>query len=219
MTLTNMINSPVAGSMTDSRLQTYTYTTTAAAAGAYEVISTVSVANYPGLMNSIYVTTNNLLFKFEYTRDAVTWHTSIEDYPIAAAAYAQLTAVRNAIQYRVSVKPAVAGNHGSCTWILTESKVVIPPEYRSAFAYESLTITSATAVALTAVTAAGAFTANVTIEGNPIRVRWDGTAPTTSEGHLLQSGDSLKLDFTADIWKFRAIATGANATIRVTYSR
>jgi hypothetical protein len=170
-------------------------------------------------MNSIYVTTNNLLFKFEYTRDAVTWVTSIEDYPIAAAGNAQLSTIRQAVQYRVSVKPAVAGAHGSCTWILSVSGIIIPPEYRSAFNYESLTITNAAAVALTPATAQGAFTANITVEDNPIRVRWDGTAPTTSEGHLLQSGDSLKLDFTADIWKFRAIATGANSKLRVTYSK
>jgi hypothetical protein len=219
MTLTSILNGPVAGSMAPNRMETYTYTTTAAAAGAYEVIGTVATANYPGVCNSIYVTTNNLLFKFEFTRDGVTWLTSIEDYPIAAAGNAQLSAVRQAIQYRVSVKPAVAGNHGSCTWIFSASQVILPPEYRSAFAYEALAITNAAAVPLTVATAQGAFTANITVEGNPVRVRWDGTAPTTTEGHLLQSGDSMKLDFTADIWKFRAIATGANATLRVTYSR
>lgn len=216
MALTSIINGVAAGGMAPSRMETYTYTTTV---DTYEVIATVTVSGFPGLMNSIYVTTNNLLFKFEYSRDGVTWVTSIEDYPISAAANAQLSAIRQAILYRVSVKPAVAGAHGSCTWMLSVTGIIVPPEYRSAFNYESLTITSAAAVALTTATAQGAFTANITVEDNPIRVRWDGTAPTTSEGHLLQSGDSLKLDFTADIWKFRAIATGANAKIRVTYSK
>jgi hypothetical protein len=216
MTITSMYNLASAGAMSDARTSTFTHTTTV---DTYEVIATVSVAGFPALSNNIYVTTNNLLFKFEYTRDNVTWHTSIEDYPIAAAGNASLTAIRQALYYRVSVKPAAAGVHGSCTWILSVSKIILPPEYRGAYAYESLTITNAVAVSLTVATGGGAYTANITVEGNPIRVRWDGTAPTTSEGHLLQSGDSLKLDFTADIYHFKAIATGANATIRVTYSR
>ena len=216
MTLTSINNIPAAGSMADGRVEVYTYTTTA---DAYTVIATVNIMGFPALCNSIYVTTNNLLFKFEYTRDGTTWYTSIEDYPIAAAGQASLSAIRQATQYRVSVKPAAAGVHGSCTWMLSVSKIVLPPEYRSAFSYESLTITNAAAVPLTVATAQGAFTANISVEGNPIRVRWDGTAPTTSEGHLLQSGDSIKLDFTADLYHFKAIATGANATLRVTYSR
>ena len=216
MTISSITNLATAGSMTDGRTEVHTYTTVA---DTYAVIATVSVGGFPAICDSIYVTTNNLLFKFEYTRDGITWFTSIEDYPIAAAANATLSAIRQAIQYRVSVKPAAAGVHGSCTWIFSATKTVLPPEYRAAFNYESLTITNAAAVPLTVATAQGAFTANITVEGNPVRVRWDGTAPTTSEGHLLQSGDSIKLDFTADIYHFRAIATGANATIRVTYSR
>jgi hypothetical protein len=123
------------------------------------------------------------------------------------------------VLYRVSVKPAVAGAHGSCTWQLILNDQVLSAEYRGAFTYESLTITSGAAVPLTLATFDGALTANITVENNPIRVRWDGTAPTTTEGHLLQSGDQLKLDFTADIWHFKAIATGADSKLRVTYSK
>lgn len=216
MTLTTIANKASAGEMASANVHTFTYTTTV---DTYEVIGTVTVAGMPGVMNSISVTTNNLLFKFEYTRDGVNWLTSIEDFPIAAAASNVLTAARNAIYYRVSVKPAAAGVHGSCTWIVITNNVVLSSEYRAAFTYESLTITNAVAVPLTLATFDGALSANITVEDNPIRVRWDGTAPTTTEGHLMQAGDQMKLDFTADIWHFRAIATGGNAKLRITYSK
>ena len=216
MTLTNISPGATAGSMAHSKLFNFSYTTTV---DTYEVIGTVGTSGLPGLCNTIAVTTNNLLFKFEYTRDGTNWVASIEDFPISAAATAQLSAQRHAMMYRVSVKPAVAGSHGSCTWQLGLTDIVLPPEYRAAFTYEALTITNAAAVPLTLATFDGAFTANITVEDNPIRVRWDGGNPTTAIGHLLQSGDQLKLDFTADIWHFRAIATGGNASIKVTYSR
>lgn len=216
MTITSITNKATAGVMSAGRAETFTYTTTV---DIYEVIATVNVIGLPAVMNTIAVTTNNLLFKFEYSRDGTNWNTSIEDFPIAAAATAQLTAARNAILYRVSVKPAVAGSHGSCSWLLIANSVILGSEYRGAFTYESLTITNGAAVPLTLATFDGALSANITVEDNSIRVRWDGTAPTTTEGHLLQSGDQIKLDFTADIWHFRAIATGANAKIRVTYSK
>ena len=216
MTLSSMTTRATAGEMAPGKMWVSTYTTTV---DTYAVIDTFAVACNPGIHDTLTVATNNLLFKFEYTRDGVNWLTVIEDYPVAAAATAYLTAVRNAIMYRVSVKPAVAGNHGSVTWILVNNQTIIPPEYRAAFAYESATVTNAAAVSLTSTTYNGAMTANITVEDNPIRVRWDGTAPLTTEGHLLQSGDTLKLDFTADIYHFKAIATGGNAKIRVTYSR
>lgn len=216
MTLSSITNRAVSNGMSPGRMEIFTYTTTV---NTYEVIATVNTQCLPSLLNTISVTTNSLDFKFEYTRDGVNWYTSITDYSIAAAANATLTAIRNAMQYRVSVKPTVAGDHGSCTWILIVNQIVLPPEYRSAFAYESKTVTNAAVVGFTAATMDGATRANVTVENNPIRIRWDGTDPTTSEGHLLQSGDTMILDFTADLWHFRAIATGANAKIRVTYSR
>jgi hypothetical protein len=216
MTLTSIGNKASAGSMAHANVHVWTFTTVA---DVYAVIDTVAVAGLPAIANTISVTGNNLLFKFEYSRDGTTWATSIEDFPIAAAATQALTAARNALLYRVSVKPAVAGSHGSGTWQLILNDLVLTPEYRNAFAYESLTITNAAAVPLTLATFDGALSANITVEDNPIRVRWDGTSPTTVEGHLLQSGDTMKMDFTADIWHFRAIATGANAKLRVTYSK
>lgn len=216
MTLSSKAMAASAGAMSHGKLFVSTFTTTV---DTYAVIDTFQVACLPGVHNALTVATNNLLFKIEYTRDGVNWLTSIEDYPVTAGTTAYLTAVRNASQYRVSVKPAAAGNHGSVTWILIANECIIPPEYRSAFAYESKTVTNAAAVALTTATYNGAMSANITVENNPIRVRWDGTDPTTSEGHLLQAGDTMKLDFTADVFHFRAIATGADGKIRVTYSR
>jgi hypothetical protein len=216
MTITNLQNKASAGIMARGNVHVFTYTTVG---DAYAVIDTVNVAGFPGLANTIAVTTNNLLFKFEYSRDGTNWVTSIEDFPIAAAASNTLTAARNAILYRVSVKPAAAGVHGSCSWTLILNDQVLSAEYRGAFTYESITVTNAAALPLTLATFDGALTANITVENNPVRVRWDGTAPTTAEGHLLQSGDQLKLDFTADIWHFRAIATGADSKLRITYSK
>lgn len=216
MTLTTMLNKAPAGAMAHGKQQVFTHTNTT---DVYEVIDTVAIGGMLGVTNTLIVTGHDLLFKFEYTRDGINWTTSITDFPVAAAATGMLTAVRSMVYYRVSCKNAVAGQNGSVTWVLTTTDMVVPPEYRAAFAYESLTITNAAAVPLTLATFDGAFCANISVEDNPIRVRWDGTDPTTTEGHILQSGDTMHLDFTADIWHFRAIATGGNAKLRVTYSK
>jgi hypothetical protein len=202
--------------MAHGKMVIYTATTTV---DTYEVIDTIQVSCLPGVHNTLSVTTNNLLFKFEYTRDGVNWVTTIEDFPVAAAATATLTAVRNASQYRVSVKPAAAGVHGSVTWIFVANTIIVPAEYRAAFAYEDIVVSNAHYETFTTATLDGAITANITVEDNPVRVRWDGGNPTTSIGHLLQSGDQLKLDFTADLWHFKAIATGGDSKLRVTYSK
>jgi hypothetical protein len=99
------------------------------------------------------------------------------------------------------------------------SEVIMPPEYRAAFAHESITATSGAAKSLTAATYLDATRANITVEDNNVRVCWDGTTPTSTTGHLLQNGDSLTMDLTADIYHFKVIATGGNAVLKVTYSR
>lgn len=59
----------------------------------------------------------------------------------------------------------------------------------------------------------------MTLETAQIRFTIDGTAPTTSVGHLLNPGEMLKLDSLADITAFRAIRTGATSgSLRCTYS-
>ena len=87
-----------------------------------------------------------------------------------------------------------------------------------ATAYESVTITNS-ATALTAGTYGAATHAVITAETAPMRFRIDGTAPTASEGHLLNPGDTVTLTSAADIAAFRGIRTGATSgVIKVTYS-
>lgn len=62
--------------------------------------------------------------------------------------------------------------------------------------------------------------ATITVETNPIRVRFDGTAPTSTNGHLFQPGAVIELLSQGQIQNFRAIrassATG-DATLMITY--
>ena len=48
-----------------------------------------------------------------------------------------------------------------------------------------------------------------TLETAQIRFRVDGTDPTSTEGHILNVGSSIKLTNRAEIAKFKAIRTGA----------
>ena len=84
--------------------------------------------------------------------------------------------------------------------------------------YESLTVDD-TAIELTAATYGTLEKALITVENAPIRFRIDGENPTSEEGHILNSGDTLKLDTNDDIASFKAIrTTNTDADIRVTYS-
>lgn len=82
--------------------------------------------------------------------------------------------------------------------------------------YESLAVTNASAVGISA----GLYdqhhnVAVITCETAPIRFRMDGTAPTTTEGHLLDVGDVLTLEGLGEIAAFDAIATGAASVLKV----
>ena len=100
-----------------------------------------------------------------------------------------------------------------------------PEEATTAFAYESLSVTSGAAVGCTSATyapASGAPPASrayVTVENAQIRFRTDGTAPTTTEGHIVNPGTALELLGIGNIIGFKAIATSATATLKVTYER
>lgn len=59
----------------------------------------------------------------------------------------------------------------------------------------------------------------ITSETNSIRYRIDGTDPTASVGHLMPAGSALVLTGITTIRNFKAIATGSDATLQVTYSR
>lgn len=100
-------------------------------------------------------------------------------------------------------------------------------ESTSGFAFETLTVdNTAGGVACTAAThspggAPGASRAVFgPVEDASIRYTWDGTAPTTTVGHLANIGNSFALDGPANIGQFRAIRTGGtNAKVPVTYER
>ena len=118
----------------------------------------------------------------------------------------------------VQVKPTVNDTHGTLTtYYFGDTTEHVPS--RHAFAKESLTVTNAAAVGFTRDTLDSALEVLITVEDNPIRVWFDGSTPTTSVGHLLSAGDSMVLTGGIAALNFLAIATGANATLRVTYSR
>lgn len=96
-----------------------------------------------------------------------------------------------------------------------------PQKSQQAFAYEAITVSStAIGPTLTTIFPSGkqaASEAFITVETNPVRWRADGTDPTSSEGHLLQAGDSLSIFGTVNLKNLKFIRTGSDATLRVTY--
>lgn len=86
--------------------------------------------------------------------------------------------------------------------------------------YESLTIANtAGGVALTAAKYGTCTKAFITVESAQIRWTIDGTAPTTTVGHLANAYDIIDLTSAEDIAAFRAIRVGTTSgTIHCTYS-
>ena len=100
----------------------------------------------------------------------------------------------------------------------TLAKILLGAGSTDATAYESVTVAAAS-IGFTAGTYGAATHAFATCETAQIRFRIDGGAPTTTEGHILNPGDSVKLNSAADIAAFRAIRTGATSgVLKVTYS-
>ena len=88
-------------------------------------------------------------------------------------------------------------------------------------AFETLSVTSSTAVALTSGTYGAATKAIIIVENADIRFRTDGSNPTTSVGMLVKADSTnpaqIELDSAADIAAFRTIAVSTTATISVSY--
>lgn len=83
--------------------------------------------------------------------------------------------------------------------------------------YESVTVANSS-VGLTSATYSNAQVAVMTLETAQIRVRFDGTAPTTSEGHLIEVGDVITLNAGSQMALFHAIRTGATSgVLKITY--
>jgi hypothetical protein len=186
---------------------------------SYVEIATFNVVGCARKGIRLAAATNDLTFLIEGAGDqtgATGWYSMGECTIVAGQSHVLVfdTAI---IVMRVSVKPAVGGAHGTAAGavFLTDFSATI----RSTFEYESLTITNAATVGFTRATMDSALEVMLTVEDNPIRYRCDGVAPTTTEGHLLQSGDALKLTSVVDALNFKCIASGGNAKIRVSYSR
>ena len=88
----------------------------------------------------------------------------------------------------------------------------------NASAYESVTVADS-AIGLTSGTYGDATKAEMTLETAQIRVRKDGSDPTSSEGHVVEIGDVIVLNSAADLATFKAIRTGAvSGVLKITYS-
>ncbi len=84
--------------------------------------------------------------------------------------------------------------------------------------YESVAV-STTAIGFTAATYGPADVAVITVEDANIRFRVDGTAPTTSEGHIAYEQDVITLRSQGDIANFSAIRDDAvDAALKVSFS-
>jgi hypothetical protein len=59
----------------------------------------------------------------------------------------------------------------------------------------------------------------VSVETNPIRWLANGTAPTTTTGHLANAGATITINGHLNVTQFRMIATGANASVTSTVFR
>ncbi len=87
------------------------------------------------------------------------------------------------------------------------------------FAHETITVAD-TAVGLDANTYLNAEWAAITSETARMRYRVDGTAPTSTAGHLKGAWDTIWLNNATQIANFKAIRTGGtSATLHITYFR
>jgi hypothetical protein len=57
----------------------------------------------------------------------------------------------------------------------------------------------------------------ITIEAQPVRIRTDNTAPTTTIGHLLNPSDSVTLRMNQDLSKVQLIETVSGAVAQISY--
>lgn len=84
-------------------------------------------------------------------------------------------------------------------------------------AYEDITVSSSS-VGFTAGTVGANNThASVTVETDQVRFTVDSTTPTSTKGHLLESGDTLLLDSQDQLQKVRFIRVTNDATLRCSY--
>lgn len=62
-----------------------------------------------------------------------------------------------------------------------------------------------------------AVRAFITNASNSIRIRFDGTDPTTTVGHVIAAGDYFTIDGEANVSRLKMIAVGSDGVASVTY--
>ena len=62
-----------------------------------------------------------------------------------------------------------------------------------------------------------AVRAFITVETNSIRIRFDGTDPDSTTGHLIIAGDYITIEGEANVSRLRMIRATADATVQITY--
>ena len=112
----------------------------------------------------------------------------------------------------------IINNEGNLLGVGADTPLTVDVGASDACAFESVTVTDS-AIGLTSGTYGDATKAEMTLETAQIRVRKDGTNPTSSEGHLVEIGDTVVLKSAADLATFKAIRTGSTSgVLKVTYS-
>lgn len=89
-------------------------------------------------------------------------------------------------------------------------------DHEVCFSFESVTVDNTSTRITATVGVLDAHRAVITAEGGQMRFRYEGTAPTSTVGHVLNAGDRLILEGRANVDRFRAIRTGSvNGTLMV----
>jgi hypothetical protein len=90
-----------------------------------------------------------------------------------------------------------------------------------AFDHEAITVSSS-AIGPTEATrlhssGVGANSADISVETNNIRIRYDGSDPTAATGHQITAGTLFTLEGADNIANLKMIRETADATVRITY--
>lgn len=117
------------------------------------------------------------------------------------------------LQIRIDIASIAA----SIAAIVSGDRLQTSSAINKADSFETITVTNAVAKVLTPATYLTSTKATISVAQNTVRVRWDGTAPTTSVGHLCEVGTILEMNG-HDITHFQAISIGTDAILSVTYS-
>lgn len=91
---------------------------------------------------------------------------------------------------------------------------LVAPVWGKYTGHQTITVTNAAAVGINS-TLLPASQAVITFEGGNVRIWFDGSNPSPTEGHLYLAGAQMILDKGDDIGNIRFIAVSASATVTV----